>query len=69
MLNGIANSTVSVQVYSLSGVSVLPSLELAGVVGASVNITLNTEALVPGTYTIVAHTGGRTVTKMFVKAN
>jgi hypothetical protein len=48
---------------------VLPSLELAGVVGASVNITLNTEALVPGTYTIVAHTGGRTVTKMFVKAN
>jgi photosystem II stability/assembly factor-like uncharacterized protein len=69
VLNGIVNSTVAVHVYSLSGVSVLPSLELAGVVGASVNITLNTEALVPGTYTIVAHTGGRTVTKMFVKAN
>jgi hypothetical protein len=69
VLSGIANSAATVNVYSLSGVAVLPSLELTGIAGGSVNVMLNTEALVPGTYTIVANTGGRTVTKMFVKAD
>lgn len=60
---------VLIRVYSLAGAEVLPSLLLPGYSATGTSVHINTTALVPGTYTLVAHIGATTVTKTFVKVN
>lgn len=64
-IDGIAH----VDVYSMSGASVLPSFSWPVVGGRGKTAMLNTDGLTPGAYTIVTRIGSQTLTKTFLKAN